>query len=170
MKNNTNNRTTTKTAAGFVLQTKQSLQKGVSTSIYSFRLLATVLLLLLSSTTFAYIGIVSTSETCGTLCDGSIVVRTNGNAGPFEVSIQGLPAPIIFINQLGTDYHFNNLCVGHYSIEVENAYMCVTTLETDVLEEESGILEEIDIQLSCICAGGFRAIAPVIEGAVSYCS
>jgi len=63
-------------------------------------------------------------------CNGVIVVEATGNAGPFDITLNG---EVVAQNFSGKKY-FTGLCSGAYSIVVTNSFKCETPLNTVIHE------------------------------------
>jgi len=81
--------------------------------------------------TKAQIDIINTTLVT-TGCNGTIDVIAQGTAGPFSIYVNGNENPVV--ENLNGTFTIENLCIGDYTIVVENPYMCETTLETEVME------------------------------------
>lgn len=64
------------------------------------------------------------------MCNGIIVVEATGNAGPFDITLNG---EAVAQNFIGKKY-FTGLCSGAYAIVVTNSFKCETPLNTVIHE------------------------------------
>ncbi len=73
-------------------------------------------------------------------CNGVIVVEATGNAGPFDITLNG---EVVAQNFSGRKY-FTGLCSGEYSFLVTNLFACETPLNTVI--HECGQISVEDLQ------------------------
>jgi len=103
---------------------------------YCLRQLFVVLFLGSSYAAFATIEVVSTTlASADGTCDGSITVRAQGTAGPFEIMAIGTTPsqPINGVNG-PNPVTISGLCAGTYEVAVTNAYGCVNVITTSVAQ------------------------------------
>ena len=160
----------TQKETGFVHRAISFLLMQAQYAVPSLRALMTALLLIMGSAAFATIEIAGTLGPCGNDMGGMIAVTASGNAGPFTIRlIDGVSDPVEMVidgvNE--TIAYFEGLSFGDYTVEVENAYMCVTTLETEVPNNGEQILQDMGTDVSCKCPDGYGFITANISGNIT---
>ena len=84
--------------------------------------------ILMSTTSFAAISILHSVPASGGQCNGRIVIQATGDAGPFDIIINGA----LYQNDISGIEIIQGLCSGEYVVEIVNIYQCTTTLEVDL--------------------------------------
>ena len=111
-------------------------------------------------------------------CSGSIGIMAEGTAGPFTLQLtqtadNGTHSLLDDASGVNGGFTFSGLCAGDYTIEVTNAFGCVTLLNTSIIACEGLTLPggntcpKLTHPTSCgSIDGGIRFIGCVAEGGV----
>lgn len=109
---------------------------------------------------YSEINIINVIHTSNNECNGEITILAQGTAAPFIVSlyrIEGVQALLIeeHVGVSGQITFNNTLCAGNFVLYVENAYGCITELETEIVScNENPININATLTNSCGNQGG----------------